>query len=438
MSVRLRRLQADYEQVKRGLHNHPAVRIRGVSGAPPDRYQIEFAVRSLTETADGSITERAEHVAEVYLTLAYPRQAPQCRMLTPVFHPNIAPHAICIGDHWAAGESLLNLILRIGEMLAYQSYNTKSPLNGAAARWVDEHEDLVPTDPRDFFPQTLDEPATADASPESAADQCHNCRATGRTLHTCANGHRVCEDCLVTCGRCQKTYCLLCALESCSHCGRLLCAECRAVCPQCQRVFCTEHLEPCAVCGTLGCPDCTIACSKCARNVCLTHVRQCAVCREPLCTDHAQTCSGCQKALCEDHAEACEICGAIACPDCLFTCTQCQAKVCVAHVAQCASCKVVLCPQHTNRCARCGRLFCRAHYDPLTHTCPECRAAPAAQGPGAPPPVAPVAPPAPATPQPTATLTFPCPSCGAKLRVARQHVGRSIKCPRCGATTTAH
>ena len=31
-------------------------------------------------------------------------------------------------------------------MLAYQSYNVKSPLNGEAARWVDENEDSLPLD----------------------------------------------------------------------------------------------------------------------------------------------------------------------------------------------------------------------------------------------------------------------------------------------------
>jgi predicted Zn finger-like uncharacterized protein len=68
-------------------------------------------------------------------------------MLTPVFHPNIAPHAICIGDHWSAGESLSSLVTRIGEMLAYQSYNTKSPLNGEAAKWVDQNVERLPLDP---------------------------------------------------------------------------------------------------------------------------------------------------------------------------------------------------------------------------------------------------------------------------------------------------
>ena len=72
-------------------------------------------------------------------------------MLTPVFHPNIAPHAICIGDHWNAGEPLWSMVARIGEMIAYQSYNTKSPLNGEAARWVESNQDKLPLDKTNFM-----------------------------------------------------------------------------------------------------------------------------------------------------------------------------------------------------------------------------------------------------------------------------------------------
>jgi hypothetical protein len=38
------------------------------------------------------------------------------------------------------------LVTRIGEMLAYQSYNTKSPLNGEAAKWVDQNIERLPLD----------------------------------------------------------------------------------------------------------------------------------------------------------------------------------------------------------------------------------------------------------------------------------------------------
>lgn len=141
-TVRLRRLTADYTRLKEYTMSHPRLKMLQTDGDPPERYHIEYRVRSLRQV-DGVMRIKKSHTVEILLPRNYPRTPPQCRMLTPVFHPNIAPHAICVGDHWSPGESLVS---RIGEMLAYQSYNVKSPLNGEAARWVTEHEDELPLD----------------------------------------------------------------------------------------------------------------------------------------------------------------------------------------------------------------------------------------------------------------------------------------------------
>jgi ubiquitin-protein ligase len=104
----------------------------------------------------GQILSRTEQVLEVNLSLGYPRRAPQCRMLTPVFHPNFDPASVCIGDFWAASEWLDDLVIRIGRMIAYQEYNTKSPLNGLAARWAAENPHFLPIDPREIAPSIVD------------------------------------------------------------------------------------------------------------------------------------------------------------------------------------------------------------------------------------------------------------------------------------------
>lgn len=145
MSVRRRRLLADQQRVVQGFADHPHIRVLEAQGDPPERYKLQYRVRGLVVQND-LVVPKDEHLVEVFLTLGYPRQAPQCRMLSPVFHPNIAPHAICIGDHWSAGESLAALIVRIGELLTFQSYNVKSPLNGAAARWAEENLARLPVD----------------------------------------------------------------------------------------------------------------------------------------------------------------------------------------------------------------------------------------------------------------------------------------------------
>ena len=156
-TVRLRRLQADYEKVRDYVNRHPRLQLIQSDGTPPERYQLEYRIRGLRQTADELALVKS-HMVEISLPVSYPRMAPQCRMLTPIFHPNIAPHAICIGDHWSPGEPLWSIIARIGEMISYQSYNTRSPLNGEAARWVDEHVDELPLDPVSMMPDDAEPP----------------------------------------------------------------------------------------------------------------------------------------------------------------------------------------------------------------------------------------------------------------------------------------
>jgi ubiquitin-protein ligase len=146
MNLRVRRLEADWAAVQSVLCDHPKIRLVGTAGTPPQRYHIEYNLKGLEQKADGSIVVRDKHLVEITLLRSYPCLPPFCRMLSPVYHPNIAPHAICIGDHWAAGESLVQIIIQIGEMIAFQRYNIKSPLNGQAAKWVEANMTSLPTD----------------------------------------------------------------------------------------------------------------------------------------------------------------------------------------------------------------------------------------------------------------------------------------------------
>jgi hypothetical protein len=97
-------------------------------------------------------------------------------MLSPVFHPNIAPHAICVGDHWSSGEPLVSIVIRIGELLAYQVYNVKSPLNGEAARWVEKNREKLPLDPVSLLveEETRAERGQANARPAPEAKSAAN------------------------------------------------------------------------------------------------------------------------------------------------------------------------------------------------------------------------------------------------------------------------
>ena len=167
-TVRLRRLAADFSQLEDYIRRHPRLRLIQSDGDPPERYQVEYRINSLRQM-DGELVAIKNHIVEIILPRNYPRVSPQCRMLTPVFHPNIAPHAICVGDHWSAGESLKSIVVRIGEILAYQSYNVRSPLNGEAARWVEQHKGELPLDNVSLL---VEEPAVDDnATLAASVDQ---------------------------------------------------------------------------------------------------------------------------------------------------------------------------------------------------------------------------------------------------------------------------
>ena len=147
---RLRRLQSDYERVLATFNEHPYVKLVQSEGEPPEKYTFDFHVRSLIPSPAGDNIVGTVHRAEVFLPMDYPRRPPFCRMTTPVFHPNIDPAKICIGDHWSAGQSLPQLVVRIGEMLCYQSYNTKSPLNAQAAAWAEQNIQMLPLEKLDL------------------------------------------------------------------------------------------------------------------------------------------------------------------------------------------------------------------------------------------------------------------------------------------------
>jgi len=79
----------------------------------------------------------------------------------------------------------------------------------------------------------------------------------------------------------------------------------------------------------------------------------------------------------------------------------------------------VACPEHRFTCSRCDRAFCEEHFDAETGMCVECRDR-KTHG-----------------PQPLVALVIQCVSCQAKLRVPGEHIGKRVKCPKCGAISTA-
>ena len=152
LSPRARRMQADANSMRKAFARFPVIQLLLAQGVPPDLYRVQYNVLGLARGANGQPIQRSQHVVDIQLTAEYPRQAPKCKILTPIFHPNFDPTVICVGDHWTAGESLVDLVVRVGEMIAYQAYNIKSPLDGEAAMWTDLNRNRLPIDSRTLMP----------------------------------------------------------------------------------------------------------------------------------------------------------------------------------------------------------------------------------------------------------------------------------------------
>jgi ubiquitin-protein ligase len=144
LSSRLRRLAGDYKRVMDELSGNPHVKVRPVKGDPPEKYSVTYYVPGLFWNEETNALERRDtHVIEVELHAEYPRIKPKCTVVTPIFHPNFGQW-VCIGDYWAAGETLVDVLVQIGDMIQYKVYNSKSPLNAVAARWATENSHLLP------------------------------------------------------------------------------------------------------------------------------------------------------------------------------------------------------------------------------------------------------------------------------------------------------
>ncbi|MGE5403380.1 MAG: ubiquitin-conjugating enzyme E2, partial [Candidatus Saccharibacteria bacterium] len=144
MNARTRRLMADYLKIQDEFTGHPNIKVLPLEGQPPIRYLVSYYLKGIRWDARlNRPVETDFHQAEIYLHRDYPRLKPRCIMKTEIFHPNFGDW-ICVGDYWAAGETMVDIIIRIGEMIQYQKFNIKSPVNVSAARWARENDRLFP------------------------------------------------------------------------------------------------------------------------------------------------------------------------------------------------------------------------------------------------------------------------------------------------------
>ncbi len=151
MTARMRRLISDYEEIKKNFAGHSNIIVTPIGDEPPEKYHVTYFVNGIYLLPDGRIETLGRHEVEITLHADYPRYKPICKILTPIWHPNFRDGQICIGDIWGAGESLSDIIVNIGDMIQYKSWNSYSPLSADAAKWAMENKHLFPVGNIDLY-----------------------------------------------------------------------------------------------------------------------------------------------------------------------------------------------------------------------------------------------------------------------------------------------
>ncbi len=149
--ARIKRLYSDYEEVRKNFAGHKNIIVTPIGEEPPEKYHVTYFVNGIYLLPDGSIETLGRHEVEISLPSEYPRYKPVCTIQTPIWHPNFRDGQICIGDIWGAGESLSDIIVNIGDMIQYKSWNSYSPLSADAAQWAMENKHLFPVGNIDLF-----------------------------------------------------------------------------------------------------------------------------------------------------------------------------------------------------------------------------------------------------------------------------------------------
>ncbi|MDB5329475.1 MAG: hypothetical protein JWP03_626 [Phycisphaerales bacterium] len=153
------RLENEWRRAQRSFAYHPYIGITPLRGDPPYEYQVDFRVRSLVLNEAGELQSVDTVAMHVWLPPGFPNQPPVARPMAGVFHPNVAWEGVYLTNPWQPTWTLPDFLARIGELLAFRTYDPDSVVNATAMDWVVENSGALPLDAQaDFSPAAGGEP----------------------------------------------------------------------------------------------------------------------------------------------------------------------------------------------------------------------------------------------------------------------------------------
>ena len=154
MGIREKRLENDFKELSQLVNNSGGtLAIASTQGKPVEVYTIEYRCKGIESLRNNQPVYRTTHRVEITLGNNYPREKPNAKFITPIFHPNVYTSLnVCLGSEWTMAENLSELVIRIGKIIQYSDdvLNLKSPANSAAKNWAKNNMQRFPVDSQTF------------------------------------------------------------------------------------------------------------------------------------------------------------------------------------------------------------------------------------------------------------------------------------------------
>ncbi len=158
MGVATKQLETIFKEINDRFRTHRYISIKPGDGDPPERYEVTYTIAGLHQNKNKEIHEAKHHSIAITIPFGFPHFPPNCKPISPVFHPDFDQAAICIGDFWNKESTLTDLIFHIGQMISGEVFSTENAFNEEAVIWYRQHKDRLPFEVLDISKES---PASA-------------------------------------------------------------------------------------------------------------------------------------------------------------------------------------------------------------------------------------------------------------------------------------
>ena len=164
LSPRERRLQSDFQAMSELQAASSILEFHCPSPAQ-DHYIVTFQGNGLALSSQNNgqpvVQVRQTHQVEFHLRANYPRQMPELKWITPIYHPNISEGGfVCLGGYgtfWVPSLNLDDMCVMLWDMVRFHNFDVASPYNRQAAEWAKTQDQFqFPLDHRPLKDRTSD------------------------------------------------------------------------------------------------------------------------------------------------------------------------------------------------------------------------------------------------------------------------------------------